>query len=80
MKNEGLNNCCCESTAGLTVIEGNSCPVCKTLGSRVKRVTVEHLVLESLRESVGDRDFYLCRMRNVILSITTRKQVLANNK
>ena len=24
------------------------------------RVTVEHLVLESLRESVGDRDFYLC--------------------
>ena len=60
MRNEGLN-CCCESTAGLTDgIEESSCPVCETLGSRVKRVTVEHLVLESLRESVGDRDFYLC--------------------
>ena len=60
MKNEGLNNCCCESTEGLTGIEGSSCPVCKILGSRVKRVTVEHLVLEPLRVTVGDSDYYLC--------------------
>ena len=40
MRNEGLN-CCCESTAGLTDgIEESSCPVCETLGSRVKRVTL----------------------------------------
>ena len=61
MKNEGLNNSCCESTVGLTCqIEESSCPVCKTLGQRVKRVTVEHLVLESLTELVRDSDYYLC--------------------
>ncbi|KUO61236.1 MAG: (2Fe-2S)-binding protein [Gracilibacter sp. BRH_c7a] len=61
MMEEGLNNCCCESTVGLTCeIEESSCPVCKTLGSKVKRVTVEHLVLESLTELVGDSDYYLC--------------------
>ncbi len=39
---------------------GNLCPVCKAPGDKVNNITVRHLVLDSLAELAGDRDYYLC--------------------
>ena len=60
MSDEGLNKCYCESIDVLPSKIDGLCPICKTSGSKVKNVTVEHLILESLTELVGDRDYYLC--------------------
>jgi len=40
--------------------EDNLCPVCKISGVEVINITVKHLVLETLIESVGNTDYYLC--------------------
>ena len=62
MINEILNKCYYGSTVESTckIEENNLCPICKTSGIKVKNITVKHLVLETLIESIGDADYYLC--------------------
>lgn len=63
MMNEKLNNCCCcggETQKPNKIEINNTCPMCKTSGSKVKNITVKHLVVDEIKESVGDSDFYIC--------------------
>lgn len=62
MTKEISNKYCCGSTIESTckIEEKNLCPICKTAGTKVKNITVKHLVVETLTELVGDADYYLC--------------------
>jgi len=61
MINEKINTCCCEGKKSPNKIENdNTCPVCKTSGIKVKNITVRHLVVDALAESVRDMDYYIC--------------------
>lgn len=61
MINREINTCCCEGKKSPNKIENdNTCPVCKTSGIKVKNITVKHLVVDTLAESVGDMDYYIC--------------------
>lgn len=43
------------------MVERNSlCPVCREKGEFVKNITVKHLILNAIKDSVGDNDYYLC--------------------
>jgi bacterioferritin-associated ferredoxin len=61
MTNEKINTCCCGGKGPSHKIENdNTCPVCKTSGVKVKNITVNHLVVDTLTELVGDMDYYIC--------------------
>lgn len=62
MSNIILEQCCCGSATESTCKEeeNNLCPTCKTIGVKVKNITVKHLVLETLTELAGDTDYYIC--------------------
>lgn len=62
MINEKINNCCrCGGKETSHKIENDDiCPVCKTSGIKVKNITIRHLVVDTLAESVGDMDYYIC--------------------
>jgi len=36
------------------------CPACGETGELVKNITVKHMVLDKIKEQVGDSDYYLC--------------------
>lgn len=62
MVDRGLDACCCEKNIeSIDKIEKNSlCPVCNRSGITVGSFTVKHLVLDTLKETVGDNKYYLC--------------------
>lgn len=41
-------------------IINRDCPVCNKQGTIVKNITVQHLVLDEVRDDVGLDDYYLC--------------------
>jgi bacterioferritin-associated ferredoxin len=62
MTNEILNKSCCRGKieSSHKIENDDICPVCKTSGIKVKNITVRHLVVDTLAESVGDMDYYIC--------------------
>ncbi|MFT9494450.1 Csac_0668 family 2Fe-2S cluster-binding (seleno)protein [Anaerosolibacter sp.] len=57
-----LKECCCkkEIESNRILQTDNLCPVCKKEGSKVRNITVRHLVLDAVIEQVGTTDYYLC--------------------
>lgn len=62
MTNEIFYKSCCRGKieSSHKIEDDNTCPVCKTSGVKVKNITVKHLVVDTLTESVGDMDYYIC--------------------
>lgn len=50
-----------ESCCGATILHsGYSCPECRTEGKPVGLKTLQHLVIEEKRGSIGDGNYYFC--------------------
>jgi BFD-like [2Fe-2S] binding domain. len=62
MEKENLSKCCCENTTepSYKIENNNMCPVCEKQGTRVKNITVKHIVIDELMEQIGDNDYFLC--------------------
>src|SRR5674536_52784 len=62
MAKVNLNNCCSENIkkSSCKTENNNLCLLCEKQGTLVKNITVKHMVLDELREQVGDNDYYLC--------------------
>lgn len=62
MEMKDQNKSCCGSKTESTIMleKGSLCPVCGGDGKLVKNITVEHMVLDTMKEQVGDNDYYLC--------------------
>lgn len=61
MRKESFNNCCEDSKESSCKAENTKlCPICGKQGTLVKNITVKHMVLEELRNQVGDEDYFLC--------------------
>jgi len=53
----------------------NECPTCKVQGTLVKNITVQHLVLDEIRNEVGSSDYYLCMNENCDVTYYEPKSV-----
>lgn len=54
-------SCCGGKTESASMVEKDTlCPVCIEEGKLVKNITVKHMVIDGVKEYVGDNDYYLC--------------------
>jgi len=63
------------------MVDKNSlCPVCSKEGMFVKNITVKHMILSNLKETVGSTDYLLCMNENCHVSYFNNEFNIQFNK
>ena len=82
MEKETLNKLCCENSEKHLSGErkNNLCPVCKKQGILVKNITVKHMVIDELKERVGNNDYFLCMSEECDITYYNSESTVKFNK
>lgn len=82
MEKETLNKWYCGNSEKSSSGErkNNLCPICKKQGILVKNITVKHMVLDELKERVGDNDYFLCMSEECDITYYNSESTVKFNK